>query len=146
MRRKGQVAIEFLMTYGWALMIVLITLSSLYFFVINPRSVVSPSCSFSGDLYCLGHKFNGSGLYVELKNNAGIPLNITNIFCEFEGVNVNNTLNVRLLPGGSSPNIFCAYVDLISDDLVRANVIVYFVVDGFVFPRSSEGEVIGYVD
>ena len=41
---KGQSALEYLITYGWAILIIAVVVSLLYFFVAVPSSVVPNSC------------------------------------------------------------------------------------------------------
>ncbi|MFH1072861.1 MAG: hypothetical protein V1743_05520 [Nanoarchaeota archaeon] len=51
--QKGQAALEFLVTYGWAFMILIIVISSLaYFGVISPDLFLPEKCVFGGGIYC----------------------------------------------------------------------------------------------
>lgn len=53
MSRKAQAAMEFLMTYGWAIMVVLIVIGALaYFGVLNPSSLVPERCSLTIPFDC----------------------------------------------------------------------------------------------
>ena len=47
MKKKGQAAIEFLMTYGWAILVVLIVISSLAFFLSrnDPDDLIAKGCN-----------------------------------------------------------------------------------------------------
>ena len=52
-QRKGQAAMEFLMTYGWALLVVLIAIGALAFFgVLNPSRFLPNSCSLAPGFAC----------------------------------------------------------------------------------------------
>ena len=45
MNKRGQAAMEFLMTYGWAILVVLIAIGALaYFGVLNPEKFVQDRC------------------------------------------------------------------------------------------------------
>jgi hypothetical protein len=147
MVRKGQAATEFLMTYGWALLVLAIALGSLGYYFISQDSLVPESCAFVDDsLSCLGHKINSSGIYVEIKNFVGQPINITRVDCEIDGVYENNTLNVFLGSGASSADIVCPHSLIpVGRQLIRTNVVIYYIIQGQQFPRTSEGNVIGYV-
>ncbi len=69
---KGQAAMEFLMTYGWAILVVLAAIGALaYFGVLNPQS-------FLPDTYIIGQGFNGgqfkastNDIQFEFINNLG---------------------------------------------------------------------------
>ena len=53
MLRKGQAAMEFLMTYGWAILVVLIAIGALaYFGVLNPSRFLPESCTIGPGLSC----------------------------------------------------------------------------------------------
>ncbi|MBI2670841.1 hypothetical protein HYX18_02600 [Candidatus Woesearchaeota archaeon] len=51
--KKGQAAMEFLMTYGWAILVVLIAIGALaYFGVLNPGRFLPSACVISNQLGC----------------------------------------------------------------------------------------------
>ena len=53
MFRKAQAAMEFLMTYGWAIMVVLVVIGALaYFGVLNPSTFVPERCVLTLPLDC----------------------------------------------------------------------------------------------
>jgi hypothetical protein len=55
MRKKGQAAMEFLMTYGWAILVVLIALGALFYLgVFSPR--VPATCQANAPLSCTDSK------------------------------------------------------------------------------------------
>ncbi|HIH31844.1 TPA: hypothetical protein HA235_03990 [Candidatus Woesearchaeota archaeon] len=54
MIKRSQVALEFLMTYGWAMLIILIAFGSLaYFGMFNPEKVLPDNCLFGNGLTCV---------------------------------------------------------------------------------------------
>lgn len=80
--KKGQVAMEFLMTYGWAILaaMVIIGLLGFYYFssdILSPKAgVVSPP------FYLNAYNVRTTGIQLELKNNGGETLNVTSIYIE----------------------------------------------------------------
>ncbi len=51
--KKGQAAMEFLMTYGWAILVVLIAIGALvYFGVLSPERFISDQCTLAAPLSC----------------------------------------------------------------------------------------------
>ena len=55
--RKGQAAMEFLMTYGWALLVVLVAIGALAFFgVLNPGQFLPSSCTITPGIACTDFK------------------------------------------------------------------------------------------
>lgn len=54
--KKGQAAMEFLMTYGWALLVVLIAIAALAFFgLLNPSRFLPEKCELAPGLTCMDH-------------------------------------------------------------------------------------------
>lgn len=149
MVKKGQAALEFLVTYGWAFIVILFAIGALYLLVIPQSSLIAPSCEFSGGLSCLGFQFREpNGVRVELQNNFGRPINITRIDCIVGATSGSANLNVELNAGAISHLLTCVLNDdvLSRGDFTNANVVVYFIPDGQQFPRTAEGNVMTNVD
>lgn len=59
MNSKSQIAVEFLMTYGWMIMIALVGIGALaYFGVFNPDKITNQVCITDGPITCLGKPTN----------------------------------------------------------------------------------------
>ena len=62
MTKRGQAAMEFLMTYGWALLIVLVAIGALaYLGVLNPTRFIPEQCDMAPGIGCNAHKADSSG-------------------------------------------------------------------------------------
>ena len=75
--KKGQAAMEFLMTYGWALLVVLIAIAALAFFgVLNPSRFLPNSCSLAPGFSCVDFKASDATdtITVVLQNGLGDTL------------------------------------------------------------------------
>jgi len=54
--KKAQAAMEFLMTYGWAILVVLAAIGALaYFGVLSPSNLLPTKCEFPAGLDCTEH-------------------------------------------------------------------------------------------
>ncbi|MEK6861923.1 MAG: hypothetical protein AABY07_08205, partial [Nanoarchaeota archaeon] len=76
--KKGQAAMEFLMTYGWALLVVLIAIAALAFFgVLNPSRFLPNSCNLAPGFGCVDFKADDSdnAVTIILQNGLGDTLN-----------------------------------------------------------------------
>ena len=78
--KKGQAALEFLMTYGWAILVVLVSIGALaYFGVLSPEKFLPAKCILQSGITCLDHKAVSTGLTpgvtVYLQNNIGYDIN-----------------------------------------------------------------------
>lgn len=79
MNKKGQAALEFLTTYGWAFLVILTMIGALaYFGVLNPKKFVPDTCTFGAAFICDDHVINTNSVIVKLKNNVE-SINITGI-------------------------------------------------------------------
>jgi len=57
MMRRGQAALEFLTTYGWAFLVILVMIGALaYFGVINPNTFLPEKCMLSQEFGCKDHQ------------------------------------------------------------------------------------------
>ncbi|MBT4206803.1 hypothetical protein HOE22_00495, partial [Candidatus Woesearchaeota archaeon] len=79
--KKGQAAMEFLMTYGWALLVVLIAIGALASFgVLNPGQFLPETCTVAPGISCIDFSASASGspttvgLTVMMQNGMGIAL------------------------------------------------------------------------
>ncbi|MFH0798252.1 MAG: hypothetical protein V1906_02460 [Candidatus Woesearchaeota archaeon] len=76
MAKKGQAAMEFLMTYGWAILVVLIAIGALaYFGVLNPSRFLPSSCTLMPGLSCESFKVSvADGVTLNVRNGMGVDL------------------------------------------------------------------------
>jgi len=101
--KKGQAAMEFLMTYGWAILVVLAAIGALaYFGVLNPAKVLPEMCVGPAELACLEKPAvedtpaNGPAFSFAIKNNIGYPVNFTGLAsssgdCTVNAVNLSDS-------------------------------------------------------
>src|SRR3989344_1733745 len=96
-RRRGQAAMEFLMTYGWAILaaIIVIAVIAIYF---RPGSLVQSQCIVNPPFYCPAGVAETDGVSLEIKNNGGESLTVTSV--EVEGCSSINP-NIQMLNGDS---------------------------------------------
>jgi uncharacterized protein (UPF0333 family) len=76
MRKKGQAAMEFLMTYGWAILaaIIVIGVLAIYF---RPSSLTQTQVTLNAPLYANTWAINESHVAIEVQNQAGEVINIS---------------------------------------------------------------------
>lgn len=74
---KAQAAMEFLMTYGWAILVVLVAIGALaYFGVLNPGKYLPSSCTVTPGISCEDFVVNGAAdtAIIILRNGMGEDL------------------------------------------------------------------------
>jgi hypothetical protein len=76
MYRRAQAAMEFLMTYGWAILVVLAAIGALaYFGVLSPDRFLPEKCTLPSGVACLDFTYAaGTGITVRLQNSAGFDM------------------------------------------------------------------------
>lgn len=80
MQKKAQAAMEFLMTYGWALLVVLAAIGALaYFGVLKPQQFLPEQCTLAPGVACLDFKINSSEITLILVNSLGRDIDVTRI-------------------------------------------------------------------
>ncbi len=80
--RRGQSALEYLVTYGWAILVIVIIAGLLWYFgIFNPsRFVGGKQCGGFGAFICQDFKVSTNGsLTIVLNNNVGGTVNAVNI-------------------------------------------------------------------
>jgi hypothetical protein len=77
MYKKSQAALEFLTTYAWAFLVILIMIGALsYFGVLSPSKILPDRCTFGGEIGCDKNKVvitdsNTDTLRMSITNNFG---------------------------------------------------------------------------
>ncbi|HLC61034.1 MAG TPA: hypothetical protein VJJ52_06420 [Candidatus Nanoarchaeia archaeon] len=86
---KSQAAFEFLTTYGWAFLVILIMIGTLaYFGILNPSKFLPSRCNFSPEFQCQDYQISATAntLRVRLKNNID-TMSITSMVTGSESAN-----------------------------------------------------------
>jgi len=79
-RCKSQYSVEFLLTYGWAILAIGIIVATIYTFGwFNPESILPQSCEFYGQVGCKDKFLSDSTFNLSLVNNFGENLIINGI-------------------------------------------------------------------
>ena len=79
MKRRAQAALEYIITYGWAFLVILIVIGALaYFGVLNPSKWVPDDCDFGAQLECVDYQMTAGSNEVRLfvRNNFGKDIDI----------------------------------------------------------------------
>jgi uncharacterized protein (UPF0333 family) len=71
-KRRGQAALEFLVTYGWAIMAAMLVIGALtYFGLSNPAKSLPDTCTFSNAFVCKDFLINSTTARITVMNSAG---------------------------------------------------------------------------
>jgi len=82
-KMKAQAALEFLTTYGWAFLVILIMMGTLaYFGILSPSKILPNRCTFGSEFQCLDYQIAGGStntFKMRLKNNAGDAIDVSSM-------------------------------------------------------------------
>ncbi|MCL4399203.1 hypothetical protein M1293_01670 [Candidatus Parvarchaeota archaeon] len=100
---RSQSALEYMMTYGWAILIIVIVAAVLYSLgIFSPASSISATITgFAGLSVTTGECFANQGLALAFTDNTGSPINLTSINVTYNSVTQNLLLNNVIVNGGS---------------------------------------------
>ena len=83
--RRAQAAMEFLTTYGWAFLVVLVMVGALaYFGVLNPQNLVSDRCVAPPGFDCVDYKISAGATTLKIRNLQGFTVSIPNGVMTFD--------------------------------------------------------------
>src|SRR3989338_7151739 len=87
MKKRAQAAMEFLMTYGWAILVVLVAIGALaYFGVLDPGKFLPQRCVLPSGLHCEDFVIVSGGAAVRIKNVLGYTITLDKVSLESCGV------------------------------------------------------------
>ena len=81
--KKSQAAVEFLSTYGWAVLVLLVGIAIFSTFLLrNPADAIPDSCVFNSGFECVDFQLSSEGLLsVNVRNIAGDAITINRFSC-----------------------------------------------------------------
>lgn len=155
-KKKAQAAMEFLMTYGWAILVVLIAIGALaYFGVLNPERFLPEKCvlaSGSG-LFCDDHAADGTANTVTLriKNILNEDLTIDTISLDATGETCTDlepsagdcsvTAGLDTIPADNTCDYTITCSTVTSGDKVKADIsITYATIGGL--QKTATGQLV----
>ena len=151
--RKGQAAMEFLMTYGWAILVVLIAIGALvYFGVISPERFVQDSCTLTPPLSCsqLGDfqavVAAASNVKFQVQNGAGSSLNIAGVtVTETDGETCTRVDAVSSIGDGAKAELVFTCNDINAQTPIgtkfKGDVSITYSLSGGAYNQTSTGKV-----
>ncbi len=157
MMRRGQAALEFLTTYGWAFLVILVMIGALaYFGVINPNKFLPERCVFQQELTCKDYQViydpgtDTATVKFFVTNNLGAGISNINFY-----VNQSDALagqsgavctadTTAKIPAGQSVGFTCSniqgsYAGI--GEKVKFVVSGNYTLTGGAYSRSMQGEI-----
>ena len=154
--KKGQAAMEFLMTYGWAILVVLAAIGALaYFGVLSPDRFLPSKCTVAGGFSCTEYKVDGTAGTVSLRiqNNLGRDIASANVTLDGKGSN-------SACPATPTKTFSSSVVngDFINDSLMtwtgctfsgtkyQGDITVTYIISGQTVSHDASGSIVSAVE
>jgi len=83
-----QSAMEYLVTYGWAILVLTVALAALFSLgLLSPGKFAAQQCVVSSGFACLGYSLASNGiLYLNLQQSTPDPISVTAVACAQNGI------------------------------------------------------------
>ena len=118
---KAQAAMEFLMTYGWAILVVLIVISVLaYFGVLKPGGLLPEKCTFPVSISCLDQSVSDTYITVTLQNGAGREIRLRGMTATGDALGTDGSGNLNVCSTKIDSGDGDVIPDTIADDCPTA--------------------------
>ena len=118
--KKSQAAMEFLMTYGWAILVVLAAIAALaYFGVLSPEKFLPEKCVLSPGLACVSHKITTDTAILVIANGLGRTIIVNSLSiggCSTSG------LESQMLSGNETMFTITGCTNGVSKDVFKGDV------------------------
>lgn len=103
-KKKGQAGLDFLMTYGWALLVIVLVVAALFALgVFDIGSFLGSRTSGFSQIGIVGWNLDSAGtLTVMFENHAGKTVTLTNVTAVYQGQNLAYNTPVTLANGKRS--------------------------------------------
>ncbi len=155
MRKSGQAALEFLMTYGWAILVVLVVIGALaYFGVLSPSALLPEKCTITTGLNCADHIVSDEGIAVKLQNYAGRRMIVREVVFSSDALagNCSTGLITGVLENGNTKSFAaadpaaCSALDADGKKKKYAIEVKYSWADSQSVTHSASGELLSRVE
>ena len=82
LRKRGQASVDFILTYGWAILLFILVIAVLVYFQITPVTYTARSCILFPGLLCESHKATPTKVILLVGNYLGQAITINSINVE----------------------------------------------------------------
>jgi hypothetical protein len=143
--KKAQAALEFLTTYGWAFLVILVMIGALaYFGVLNPQKYLPEKCMLTTGLDCVDYQIRSTGaVNIQLVNNIGSTISISTFNVSNVPISCGTYNNIA---SGTNVSITCAGLTVPSvGDKVKFPINIVYTKSGGGYSRMAYGEIFATV-
>ncbi|MFH0711720.1 MAG: hypothetical protein V1889_01030 [archaeon] len=140
--KKGQAAMEFLMTYGWAILAAIIAIGVLAYFYFSPGDLGANAAVLNAPFYVEAWNADASGVNLGIKNNGQDSLTVSGVTVTI-GTNICTTAAPPgVVASGATTDIaaVCATALTVGDN-VKGDIVVKYTRGSSAVELTSTGSV-----
>ncbi|MBN2111623.1 hypothetical protein JW707_00840 [Candidatus Woesearchaeota archaeon] len=141
--KKAQAAMEFLMTYGWAILGVMAAIGVLaYFGILSPQRNLPQTCVFQQGLVCADFKVESSSIQIIVQNGYSQRIDIYNV--TVDGCDTAE-LSQRL---GDMDKLLVNLTNCdngLPEDMIKKDIVVSYSFVGSSLIKENVGEIVARV-
>lgn len=149
--RKAQAAMEFLVTYGWMLMVAALVAAAMFYMgVFDTNKYVPHQCNMGLDFRCEQYStFTNGSIRINMLNKVGEPVELVSFTCQHElGVSSSAVVSAGNSWGpGDSTRIDCPAIaagTYFEGDMVKVDATLEYRKLGGGFTKSVQGTIVGF--
>lgn len=145
--KKAQSSFEFLTTYGWALMIMVMMFGALVYYLNTPSNSVPASCTVVEAFSCSDSQVQGNQVSIALANIVGSGIKIDDFTCVYDG-HINSVSSSATGNHYDAGQKFVATCDFSGGVLpskgstVKVNFNIRYTKDGYKYPAVAQGSLV----
>jgi len=148
--RKGQAALEFIITYGWAILVVIAAIGALtYFGVLNPMRWIPDKCDFQAGLTCTEGKADAAtaSVYFSLYNNFGEDISSAVVSlsmeeCQEQSIVIDGvSANDRFVSNTGGQYLVFTNCALPENGIAKGRVSIEYIISGQSTSHNATGEI-----
>lgn len=139
--KRGQAAMEFLMTYGWAILAAIIVVAALWLVIGNTGNLSGNRAILSQPFTVVAHQLDApQSVLIEIRNGAGETVTIQSVTA---GTCGSNTANLPRVVGNGDAEIFTVTCDSTynSGDRITGDLSVTYNKQGSTLNQTSTGSI-----
>ncbi len=125
---KAQASIEFLFTYGWAVLAIAVSIGALtYFNLANPDTFVQQRCELSSQIQCVEYAvYDNNTVHLKLRSDFQTSINITEVTVKYLNVQENTSNSFILRPRRVEDVFIDLPVNAVEKATASINLAFYF--------------------
>jgi uncharacterized protein (UPF0333 family) len=138
MEKKGQASMEFLMTYGWAILAAVLAIGVLaYYGVFSPGKSLPNICAINAPLGCDEYQVNSTGAIIIVRNGAGDSITVNSF--TLTGCTANVVLTA--IADGATASYYLPCAGLSTGQKFSGDIVISYMRSGKTLNETSTGDI-----